>query len=387
MRIILVITMLFLSACTKGQTPRWEWLLNKYNYNITTITSHDSVIKYGDSVWAVGTSITQGLDATDRDSCYVGHLETEIGCGINNFQMAVSGGGIELALRNINRLVQTNNTRPGIYDIGINDVARMHDTTNMKLKMRYAAQAAIASFFYSMVVPASSGSVTVTGSGTRTNITADIGQRSQYIFGEHAQTFSGNGYTISYSFTGTNVVVSFLAPDASLTSPQFNVYIDGAEIETFNIQDWGKGLAYAGGTNNVCSVAFVYGNLTNTAHTIEIEIVEDSKNLRLDYFAHMTTNNRGVLIMSPPYLADASYPILCGGGDYCTLSDALINRVARDPLIEAKKAFTEIGFPVRLIDVNTYYDAKDATQNDDGTHPKDKGHRNLFYAANFINTH
>lgn len=382
MRKTVTILLFMCCSCARSQQQMFFGLNN--GKTVIVGNSTDSIIRHSDSTWAIGTSITWGAQATGPHLSYVDRLEDTIGCFIDNTTLAVPGQGTDMCFREINQYVPIGQTRPSIIDVGINDLNLSYTKTYLKQKMKYSVIGMIASMFLSSFTSANDFSVD--GTGTRADITTDYGQRSQYISGKSAQTFNGNGYGAYTTISGTNVVISMISVDGSTyTSPQFRILIDGSVKDTFNIQGWSLNPDFTTSTGATQQVSFVYGGLSNTSHTVRIEILEGSKDLRVDYIGTMRApaSCRGVLLMSPPNCTSAYYST-SGGGRF---SDAIIDEYGRIPIFEAGNVFSSLGYRISFYNPNLYYTPISPTTTNDGLHPNNTGHFQFYQGAIFYNTH
>jgi len=304
-------------------------------------------IFYGDSIIFFGDSYTLSDQATNSSYGYVATLNNSTGTSAKN--LAVSGRGgytaATAAYTAANVLTQ-NNTNPSLYMAVLNDARRNGSsvTFNPKTfeKIKSCLRATIANNMLATAVAANNASVTAGGTWTTTS---GIGDKASLGLGGLVRTSTVSGSTLTYTFTGNNVVIGCFG--TATTGGTWSYSID-AGIYTGSYDPKGKADSISDGSNNNAIVpnAVVVTGLGSGSHTLIITTNENVPTL-IDYIGTLQA-----VQVTNPFIVP-SVPKMVASG-YATLnrSTALWNQV--DSVLQ--EVINEYkNYPVYYVDINQFY--------------------------------
>ncbi len=356
------------SASTTTQTA------NKYDSTIATTEYVDResniIVQPGQTLDNFGDSFTEGSKETSASKRYPNVLSVALGTLLSN--QGVPGDGVWNCFK---KIVQTRvanaNTNPATIMIGLNDIVRKQDAPGL-YKLKAGHKAILAHLFSKTAVAANNGSVSTTGTWTTTS-GGSLNDKASFGLGGLVRTSSVAGSTLTYSFTGNNLIIGTWGCDIThYDDGRFTVTIDGILVETYDPANKGVYITnlgtQEGGRNHD---VLIYTTLTGGTHSVVITTL-DNKPTLIDYFGTLNAPNActpvlvgGILYRSPTgyLLPTPTYP---AGSD-------LIWDGANAKIREALNSFPS--YPVAYVNTNEYWipvTGEDISSDDD-THPTDSG--------------
>lgn len=325
------------------------------------------------SIASFGDSYTVGTGATNSSYAYINIFANRLDATVSN-QGASGGGVVEMFKRSIN-VLSANNSIPITALAGFNDAIRGGSDIRELEKIKGGYLAFLANVFLTTSIPASSESVTQTGTWVALNGSTNFPLKAETISGTGLSN-SSIGAKLSYTFSGSSLVVGYVSNDATDTGFQmasFNIVIDGVAMGTYTGNNKTLGVVDSFWSNDYAPNAEVFTNLGTGSHTVEV-INNDGNALYIDYFGTLLPPSQcaNVLIGTIPKIDSAGY----AGRPYSP-SDITTDSCS-SYIVEATKIFINGGYPVSLIDVNRYYNSDGIAV--DNVHPNDIGHGQLATA-------
>jgi hypothetical protein len=219
----------------------------------------------------------------------------------------------------------------------------------------------VADFFLSTYYPAGGTGITRSGSWT-------TGANFRTLW--NGKTTNGAITTtvndsLSHTFTDTTVVVVLEAGDGTEVtySNSVDIRLDGAIVKNANLNGYGNGSAYATYQydGKHISTAFIFRGLSNTSHTITI-INRNADTCAVDYIGHWVDNNTGNTKRITNFYVPYNKRNPNWWTDQLNTSvDSFLSTLGRTQ--------------INSVNINTTFDAYDATQSADTLHPNNKGSR------------
>lgn len=263
---------------------------------------------------------------------------------------------------------------------GLLDVISNKSTSLNKNKVAGLSRTFFANAFLSSVT--SFGDAAVTNSGF-SDTTVSCQSKSIVLLDSVQVSYAANS-TLSFSFTGDNLVIGTFATTTGRKTGKWKIVIDGVNgyISTYWVTyDGSETYANVGpyaltdeaGLTIYPDVVVIRG-LTSGAHTAVITSVDNTATY-LDYFGVMTSpaTAKPVLVSSIPHVDENVYL------NYGTVYNKYINYDI-DNLNKAirQSAADFVGYPISMVDMNKFYDPYRMVRRPDNLHPKTIGH-NAFY--------
>jgi lysophospholipase L1-like esterase len=319
---------------------------------------------------AFGDSITVGLQATSYTvGGYAYRFASENKLTITN--LAQSGLGVWACA---NQIRQATIDRPNTLIsmmAGLNDLRRATDRPRLRRKIEACATSVAIHALCGTKISANSGSVTRTGS------------MSAYAAQQYAGVFSTSGTaglgalsasgaaTWEFAFTGENVAVQFIGGcggiDGTETFGSVDVKIDGAVVETIDLDTWFDGSPDLRGP-----VGRIYTGLGAGTHSIVVE-TKTSSIVPLDFFAvpDPPSSAAALIFNEIPYMSADGYAEDPDNGS----ADASPECSAVFRLIASR--LRDAGYHAGFVAHNmTFYKISTGLSGDQ-IHPNDVGHADI----------
>lgn len=345
--------------------------------NGTTLQNH---VSYGAStgVNALGDSYTVGIAASAPVNYYINKVGVYLG-GATITNLAQSGTGVNTSEKKANNetTVPNSSTKLMTVLVGFNDQARAGapGQTINKLVQGYRT-IAINQFRKSSTAGGAAG-VTRTGSWAGYVATSASGKYGSGAGG--AVSTNTNGATASYTFTDTNVWVSFIGTDGvNANYGTVDITLDGVLQSTLNLNQGANGSAWTDGYadpnwgNQLNPVVVGFTGLTNASHTILIT-TKNTLTVPLDYFLIMNDPSLCAPLVASliPYMTTAGYAGYPGN----------LGSPANTDICNAAIA-AELDYFIRLLYPCVYFDMNGFTNittdmDADGIHRNNAGHGHM----------
>ena len=359
---------------TNIKTVNGNSLLGSGDLAISSTATATRMFKIGagDTVSYFGDSYTVGTGATTTSLGFARLTVERLGVIQDN--QGFAGGGILKAFERSNttgsvRATAKNNTK-NIVMVGFNDHIRGGADARELAKIENGYNALFSSFFAEIAIPANSGSITQTGTWTAfTPSTFPV--KATTLSGQPlSNTTSGN--KLSYTFTGTTLIIGYVTNDATATGvtfSNFDVVVDGATLTNVNTNDKSLAVTDSYYNNQYAPGAVIFKNLAAGSHTVEI-VNKTSNLLYIDYLGHLMAPNAcpDVLVCSIPLINAAGY------ATQPTYSPSALTSAQADTAIRNAMAnFPE--YPLVWADINTGFLSTDVSG--DTIHYNNTGHARL----------
>lgn len=303
-------------------------------------------IEKNTGIYTLGDSITVGQSATTGNS-YASKLVAYIGGSLNN--QGVSGSGTCEAAR---RGVTISKTRNYLMTVmsGLNDVRRtgLNSITKIKTNLRAIIHAGLSGNCVS------AGHLTRTGSWTV--LSSLLGGRGRSLPAGGAISTTDSSATLSWSFTGTNLIVGSIA-SANNSFDDLEIIVDGVShyLQVSNITD-----------ENYSYPSLLIKDLEDTTHNVVIKS-KNGTQIAVDYVGILAENPTPILIAYIPYLTSLTY-----AGNTITLADIdAVNAEIESIVCE----YDNVG----LVRTNDFYNLSTGISSD-GIHPNNVGHNQIYEA-------
>ncbi len=233
-------------------------------------------------------------------------------------------------------------------------------------KIQGCHRAFLANAFLSCSVPASDASVTK--SGTWVDIPSSMFAKAEIGLGGKGKYTVTPGSQISWSFSGTSLVVGVYNSDGIVQHVQnMNVSVDGG-THYYNGEGCADGINNGLDDERLTHEAVVFQGLSAGSHTVTVNTTGASTPLYVDYFGTLADPGtcQPVLIAEPPYLTSGGLAITRPRSQQASIA-----------ILQTLNEFSD--YPWRFVRVNDWYDAAcDAYT--DGIHPNDYGHKKIAKA-------
>lgn len=343
-----------------------------------SLTGCTGITTYGDS-------FTGGFASENPLLIYPRQLSAFYSLTLTN--SGVNSGGWYTTVRNIFLRNFLTSTRVDFVTMftGLIDVISNMSSFRNKNKIEGLAKTALANLFTVSAVPFSDASVTKSGFS---NTTVACQSRSTVLGGSVIEA-SVSGSTLSFSFTGTDLVIGTYASIVGNIIGGFNIVIDGVNgsggtywrqyngSETF-VGEGQYTLANETGLT-IYPNCFVIRGLAPGAHTCVITTIA-SVTTPMDYFAvlDIPANVKPVVIGSIPHV-DENVSLNYGVpyNPYTNKDADSVNDIIR------KVCADFYDYPLSLVNINKYYFAYTMVRRPDNLHPKTIGQNSFF--AGFVN--
>jgi hypothetical protein len=335
-----------------------------------------------------GDSYMQSFLASPTTNGFYPILATSLGyTTANQGQFAVGGTGWDYIAKTSNSSLVLANQKLLLACAGLNDMRRA-DYSNLTTppysyaktynKIICGVKSFLCNAFMSKTcIAANNASVTTAGTWTTTS---GMGDKASGRLTGLVRTSSVSGSTLSYTFTGTNIVVGTFGCDGvTVTHGGFTVSIDGTTVDTYSP----IGLADAqldgnSDANTIVPNTLIYTGLGNNSHTIVITTTSNTPTY-IDYFGQLQSPNlcSPVLILGIPTLDATGYSSLTPSIPSTAVGDTLMSR-GRQAILAGTSYFN--GYPVTTARFEDYWNP--ATDlNTDHVHPSNSGYKKIALDA------
>jgi hypothetical protein len=355
--------------------------LNAPNKTKATVIRGDGTLEFvsrakivaGQTVTTISDSYGVGTGASDFDHSVFPIYASNTGTTIDNHS-AGGAGVVEAFNLAITNLPDSQNTGPVVTLFGFNTATRGGNNPR-NLEMVYSGyRAFLANAFLKHAVPADDASVTATGTWSNTTGVGFFPLKATQI-GGNGKVSSTIGDKLTWSFSGTNLVIGFINADAAARGSNlgtFDVVVDGEVKGTFTGNDKTFAVSDPFWSNIYSNNAIILQGLGVGSHTVEVELNQNLA-VYIDYFGTLQPPSEvgNVIVAGIPYASDAAYATFPA-----TPTDAVMDQIS-DKIIDAIYDFA--GYPISYVNPNDYYtDAGISTI--DGYHPNDTGHAQIAHA-------
>lgn len=314
-------------------------------------------VAYGAGVQSFGDSITVGNNATSNIG-FAPRFRSIVGGPFYNF--GVGHMGAQTAARNgyENHALGTR-TIINTWMAGLNDIRGTGVAAFAEIEQGLTA------FLASAFLGSYKAASLMTRVGTWTALSNTYGGKAFALGGTPLYANSNMSASLSWSFTGDNVVVGSYATNGTTGYYQdLDIEVDGVHypfplLGTTDIQ---AGVA-----------AKLITGLGAGSHTITIHPTTTAAHTVVDFVGTVTpVNKASVLVSHIPYVADWSA--------YGSIATKQIADDANIIIGNIVQQFKDMGCHVELVEVNELYDPSGSS---DGIHPNDRGHSQITMA--FLN--
>lgn len=349
----------------RASTLEFQYFTRKANLSST-----------GDTIYFAGDSYVAGQGSSTGRS-FAAEIPPMFGKIMGN--LGVGGTGAKVASMSLNQtLAGANNYSAVLGWFGYNDLRRSGYNAKTLRKIYNAWMSILASSYLSEnAIPASSASTT--GTWTAQDIGVALGGKSTKMGGT-ARYAQSTGATMSWTFTGTNLVISTVAYDGvGVTGGKIKVALDGTPIDTIDLNGQTDFISDGVSNNAQMVYAKVYWDLAATSHTVVLTTL-DNNTVYVDYLGVLNgvTNTPPVFVSLIPKMKQTSYALGSGTTPPTNLATDAVFNSGDSVILLAYNQFASRKYAVVLVKPNTYFNPEDATQMDaDNVHPSDTGYTQI----------
>ena len=330
-------------------------------------------------ILAFGDSFTTGVQATVTGRAYINRLGQALNMTVMNYGLGGRASYVATTQAFSNNPVINRTDGLSTWMASFNDVYRGAAATKTVSKVKGELRSFLANAFLQTAVAGNSGTNTFVG--TWTNMVA-MQSKSDLALSAFGKKSSTTGDTMTFSFTGDNVVIGTYNSDASAQhTGGFSLKIDGNSVplDSAGNTSWsgeGKadGIADGSYANTLTHEAIVVTGLGSGAHTAVLTIASPSSYpVYIDY--------RGTL-MPAPYgapvvVAEGAFQNTAGwaqgGGVWSQAAMETVNRALNEVVMEFA------GYPISVARTNDYLNCSIGI-GADNNHPNDLGYNQIFAA-------
>lgn len=351
-----------------------------YNNGNIVITNgngiHDSLVRTSvTTLHAYGSSFTLGSFAQDANKIFPKQIRDSLGLTLTNYG-ANAAGWYKVA-----KTLMTNNYKKAtrnslvIIEAGGLDAISNKSTELNKNKVQGLLRVSLANCFTDSVF--SFGDSRVTNSGF-SDTTVGCYSKSLALL-DSVQVAYAAGSTLTFSFTGDNLVVYTFATTPGRTMGRFKFTIDG--VNGFGGTYWrqydGAGLFVGAGSYTpadesgltIYPNAIIIRGLTSAVHSCVITSVDNTATY-LDGWAVMGTTST----VLPVAISSIMHYDENADLNYSTTYDKYLNNHVDNLNVLERKTLEDFdGYPVSFVDVNKFYYPSYMVQRPDNLHPKTTG--------------
>lgn len=329
----------------------------------------DSAILFADSYGV-------GVGASQTWRSWANTYKTTMNIGLNN--QSISGIGAARVQRlSYQALPTLDNSAPLLSMIGLNDLWRNNGQFPTIAKIFHCYRMFLLNNFLDTAIPADDAAIGTSGTWT-TQRTDSLGGKATSLGGLGRST-TQVGAGLSYTFSGTNLVVGAIGVDGIVkqTLP-FSVDIDGVGYGTFDFNNVTDGVNDATLNNRSIGAGTFVINLPEGAHTVSIVAQAGTGTLVIDYLGTLKPPEdcTPVYVGEIARLSQSGYAYLQTTYG-STLNDSIIN-LANYWIRRCMHDFT--GYPVALAQTSAFFDPENDIVTPNDIHPNDAGHRDISRA-------
>lgn len=345
-------------------------LLSSIFILISLAAQSQFIIPSQSTVNGFGDSYMKGVDGTTSiDKSFMKILENRLGCTMNN--LSEGGAGVNYMLKKAwttgTHVSAINNTNASIVQCGFNDAIRQGDNPKLLKKIYGAYVAFFANQFLGTAKPMSDATITKTGTWSNIGSTPNYPLKAFLSFGQTGRSSSTIGDKITFSVTGSTVVVGYITADGASVGNHgsFSVKLDGVLIDTVYTNDGTLAVSDPHYSNAYSPSAYVNHNLGNGSHTIELTLLENKPTL-FDYIGTLLppSDCAPMWVASIPKIDSTGY-----AGRPNNPSDATFDACTVE-IWKAAKFFP--GFPIIQVSLDSFISESDLAI--DHVHLNDNGH-------------
>lgn len=317
-----------------------------------------------------GDSYMKGVDGpSDVSHSFIKILESQLGITVNN--CAEGGAGINYMLRRAwtpsTHVSAISATTTSLVQCGFNDAIRGGNSPKLLKKMQQGYVAFFANQFLATARPLSDATITKTGSWSNIGSTTNYPLKAFLSFGQTGRQSSTANDKVTFSITGSTLVVGYIMCDSSVTGEfgKFNVVVDGVIIGNVDTDNGTIAVSDPHYSNAYCPGATVFRNLGSGAHTVELVLTE-SKPVLLDYVGTLLPPSEcvPVFVASIPKIDSIGY-----AGRANDPSDQTFDACTQRIWIAAKEF---PGWPIVRVSLDEFISEDDLAM--DHVHLGDAGH-------------
>lgn len=337
--------------------------------------------KINRDILGLGDSFMAGSLATVPANAFINLLATYYGQAVEN--RGAGGEGAFKATDNLFSSMLNKSVNPyyTVAMFGFNDLRRSGSNAKTYSKLQAAAHTIISHQFINRVVSVQDATVTKTNWATE-----QVFETYKYKYVSptiEPLSSDASGATLSWDFTGTNVVVgAYVTTDTydALNGP-FTIHVDGVLKGTYDLRDQTDGILSNGNPNKTIPKAIPIFGLSTGAHTIVITSTTATP-VTIDYLATMYNANEyqsAVTIGEISYMTPTGYATGAGTNNATTP----IMQAGTDAIRAIVDEYIAQGYPVTMFPTNDFLDL--GTDIDaDNVHPNDSGHDHIFDAIQSV---
>lgn len=339
------------------------------------IPNINSLVVNASSIEMYGDSMTFGAGLT-APFFHATKLGEEYNKTITN--RAVSGEGLWFNTKNHLQNINPAHKVCAVWMAGFNDVKKVPVTSQTRARVRNSYTAVLANHFLRSFLPGFSSDSRIVRSASPAWTASDgipIGFKSAT-----GATASGIGASFQYNFFGDNVVIGTGTCLSSFQAwASYDIRIDGILKGNFTGQDEVDGLIIALHDGNRMAKSFVFTDLGDTSHNLTITSTTTGL-LYIDYVGVMRdpAHCQPMVMCEIPKLSPQGYAIPTHFGNPSDATFNIFNQEIRDVC----NIFSSRGYPVKLIDINRYYDWTLGGVQGDFVHPNNLGAHQIYHAIN-----
>lgn len=337
--------------------------------------------KINRDILGLGDSFMAGSLASIPANAFINLLATEYSQSVEN--RGAGGEGAFKATDNLFSSMLNKSVNPyyTVAMFGFNDLRRSGDNAKTYSKLQAAAHTIIAHQFINKVVSVQDAAVTKTNWATEQVFeTYKYKHVSPTIEPISSDT---SGATLSWDFTGNNVVVGAFVTTAEYDAfnGPFTIHIDGILQGTYDLRDQTDGILSNSNPNKTIPKAIPFFGLADGNHTIVITATTSTP-VTIDYLATMYNANEyqsAITIGDIAYMTPAGYATGVGTNNASTP----IMQEGTDSIQAIVDMYVAQGYPVTMFPTNDYLDL-DTDIDADNVHPNDSGHQHIFDAIQSV---
>lgn len=328
---------------------------------------------FGDD-FMLATNIKPSTDA------YINRFSTEYNKKLNLF--AETGRGVwNMISKAYEKLPQTGTNALTLAMAGLNDIRLAGSNAKTLEKIQQCYRSLIINQFLKTAVPASDASVRKDMGWNANYASSAVGGKAEYLGGKGVST-STNRISLSWTFTGNNVVIGYTGSDGDAKRKQgsFSVVVDYLNAGYYTQNGIWDGVSDGTYDNTIGPASIFIGGLSAGTHTVMI-VSEENEFTAIDYFGTLNYPDQcsPLLIGQIPFMTTAGYT---ANAPYDKATEAAIV-AANNAIEDVVREFAALGYPVAIVPINKAIQLPDDIDKDN-VHWNSNGHEHIFNALQAV---
>lgn len=290
---------------------------------------------------------------------------------------AVNGEGLGTNVKNHLQNIGSTHRSCVVFMAGFNDIRKLAVTTQTRARVRNAITAVLANHFLKNSITGFSGDTRIVRSTTPAWTVLD-GTLAGFKSANGA-TATGIGASFQYNFFGNNVVIGTGTCLSSFQNwASYDIFIDGVLKGNFTGKDEVDNSTTPLHDGIRMAKSYVFTGLAESPHVLNI-VSTTNELLYIDYVGTMRDPEhcQPIVVCEVPKMPPAGYAIPSHNGNSSDATFDTFNLEIRNTC----NTFIALGYPVRTVDVNLYYDKLAGVQGD-FIHPNTIGAHQIYHAIN-----